>query len=152
MSIRLPSQMVLDQTLAITTGTNTNTILLPQDTDNITILAWAPTLGATSDDIYFQTSPDGGTTWFDLCDIQFTGVTVQQNAKIATFSTVGAIDRSVALTNSAIGAAAASTATANSYTGIPLMGQAFRVFHKIGGSGASTIRVQVLANNQSATA
>lgn len=153
MSIRLPSQVVLDQTMTTTTGTNaTGVVILPQDTDNVTVLGWAPTLGATSDDVYFQTSPDGGTTWYDLGNMQFTGAVVQQNAKIAVFSTLGVQDRSNAGVNSVITAAAASTVGANNYTGIPIMGQTFRVFHKIGGTGANTVRVQVLINQQSATA
>lgn len=152
MGIRLPSQVVLDYTMAVASGTDSKTVLLPQDTDNITIIAWAPTLGATSDDIYIQTTPDGGTTWFDMMNMQFTAATVFQNAKIASLSTVGTTDRSNQLTNSVIGSAAASTIGANLFSGVPIMGQALRVFHKIGGSGANSIRVQVLVNQQTATA
>lgn len=150
MSIRFPTQILLDQTMVTSSGIdNTGTIILPQDTDNVTVLTWAPTLGATTDDIYFQTSPDGGTTWYDMGNVQHTATSVQQNARIAMFSTSGAIDRSNQATNSAIGAAAASTIGANLYAGVPIMGQAFRVSHKIGGSGSNSIRVQVLCNNQS---
>lgn len=150
MSIRFPSQIVLDQTMATSSGTDaTGFVNLPQDTDNVTILAWAPTLGATTDDIYFQTSPDGGATWYDMGNIHFSAAVVQQNARIATFGVVGAIERSTPGVNSTIGSSAASTAGANYYTGVPVMGQAFRVFHKITGSGTNSIRVQVLVNNQS---
>lgn len=159
MSIRIPSSPVLDYTSTIATATTDSaTVLLPQDCDSVTVKVWAPTFGATSDDIYIQTSPDGGTTWYDMGNMgQITAAVVEQNALFGFFSTLGqprtnAASVSAGGAQAGIGACAASTATAKTYTGLPIMGRNFRVYFKMAGSGASSVRVQVFANQQSATA
>lgn len=149
MGIRVPNSPVLDFTSVIATATTDNaTVLLPQDTDSITVFVWAPTFGLTTDDVYIQTSPDGGTTWFDMADIQLTAAVVFSNSRIATFNVVGAIDKSAQAVNSAIGSAGASTVGANYYSGIPILGRNLRVFFKSTGTGASSVRVQVYVQSQ----
>ncbi len=151
MSIRIPNSPVLDITSVLATATAdlTNTCLLPQDTDSIAVFVWAPTFGLTTSDLYFQTSPDGGANWYDMGNVQITAAVVQQNARVATFNVIAAIERSSAGVNSAIGACAASTVGANLYSGCPIMGRNFRVAIKTTGTGASTVRCQVFVQNQS---
>lgn len=152
MSIRLPQQVVFSQDLSISSGTSAQVVNLPQDTDNITVFAWCTTMGATSDDLYIQTSFDGGSTWYDMGNTQFVGTVVQSLARIMNFSGIGAKAKTGALTGSNVGNAPAASTLANNVTGVPLLGQLIRVYHAIGGSGASVINVRIVANNQSATA
>lgn len=152
MAIRLPQQTVFSQDLSISSGTSASLVQLPQDTDNVTAVVWCTTLGATSSDVYFQTSYDGGSTWFDMANTQFLGTVVQSLARIMNFSGVGAKAKTGAVTGSNIGNAPATSTLTNNYTGVPLLGQLMRVMHVIGGSGASVVNVRLIANNQSATA
>lgn len=152
MSIRQPQQAFFSQDLSISSGVNATNVTIPQDTDNVTAVVWCTTLGATSDDVYFQTSYDGGTTWYDMANVQFLATATQANARILNFSGTGTKARTNPLTGSAIGTAPASSTVANNYTGVPLLGSIMRVYHLIGGSGASVINVRLIANNQSATA
>ncbi len=151
MSIRFPQQVVKSLTLTTSTGVGTEIVTLPQDTDNVTIFAWCPTLGATSSDLFFQTSYDGGTTWYDMANTQFLATVTQANARILTFSTITGKSKTGAVTGSNIGNAAPSSTLTNNYTGLNLMGQVMRVYNAIGGSGATTVRVDIVANQQSAT-
>lgn len=149
MSIRIPNSPVLDYSSTVATATTDSaTCLLPQDTDAITVFVWAPTFGLTTSDVYVQTSPDGGTTWFDMGDVQVTAAIVFANSRIAMYSTTGATDRSNQLTNSVIGSAGASTVGANLFSGVPILGRNLRVYFKTTGTGASTVRVQVYVQNQ----
>lgn len=152
MSIRLPQQVVFSQDLSISSGTSATNVTLPQDTDNITAVVWCTTMGATTDDVYFQTSYDGGSTWYDMANTQFAAAVTQANARILNFSGTAARARTNPLTGSTIGTAAAASTLTNNYTGVPLLGPLMRVYHLIGGSGASVINVRLIANNQSATA
>lgn len=152
MSIRLPQQTAQRLTLTLSTGTGSNLVTLPQDTDNVSVFAWCTLLGATSIDLYFQTSYDGGTTWYDMGNTQFTATVTQQNARILGFSTLGQKDKTGALTGSNVSNAPASSTLANNYTGLNLMGPLMRVYEAVGGSGASTAIVDIVINQQSATA
>lgn len=152
MSIRLPQQTAQRLTLTLSTGAGDNNVSLPQDTDNVTIFAWCTVLGATSIDLYFQTSYDGGTTWYDLANTQFAATVTQANARVLSFSTLGQKAKTGALTGSNVGNAASSSTVTNNYTGLNLMGQLLRVKEVVGGSGASTAIVDIIVNQQSATA
>lgn len=152
MSIRLPQTVVFSQDLSISSGVSASLVTLPQDTDNVTAVVWCTTLGATSDDIYFQTSYDGGSTWYDMANTQFLATVTQANARVMNFSGIGAKAKTGAVTGSNIGNATSASTLTNNYTGLPLLGPLMRVYHLIGGSGASVINVRLIANNQSATA
>lgn len=164
MSIRTPASPVLAYHSSIASAvTDAATVILPQDTDAITVFLTSSVFGITTLDTYIQTSPDGGTTWIDMANMgQLTATTgatpatALQQPIVASFSTVGQSPR----TNSSIAGGSvigiakqgASVASAGTYTGVPLMGRNLRVFHKATGTGASDIFVQVYAHQQSATA
>lgn len=155
MSIRLPLQTVLNFTSTATT-TDSQTVILPQDTDNIVVKLTATTLDGTNPtcDAYIQTSDDGGTTWYDMGNVgQITGAVVNQNARWGFFSVNSSAKRTQGASVLDMGAAAASTIGSSAYTGLPLLGRNLRVYLKFGGTQLSTnVTVKVYANSQSATA
>lgn len=164
MSIRQPSSPVLFFRSSIASAvTDAATVILPQDTDSITVFLTSSVFGITTLDTYVQTSPDGGTTWIDMGNMgQVTGTTgatpttALQQPIVASFSTIGQSPK----TNSSIAGGSvvgiakqgASIAAAGTYTGVPIMGRNLRIFHKATGTGASDILTQVYVQNQSATA
>lgn len=157
MSIRIPTSPALTFTSTATSGTDSQTVILPQDVDNVTVKLTADTFTGTNPtcDVYIQTSDDGGTTWYDMGNLgQVTAAIVNQNARWGFFSTLGGPKRTQGASVLDIGAAAASTAGVQSYTGLPIMGRALRVFLKYGGTqlANSGITVKVYTNQQSATA
>lgn len=164
MAIRTPNSLVLAFRSSIASAvTDAATVLLPQDTDAITVFLTSSVFGITTLDTYIQTSPDGGRTWIDMGNMgQMTGTTgatpttALQQPFVATFSTVAGAPRTLTSIagGSTVGIAqgGASVAAARSYTGVPLMGQALRIFHKATGTGASDILTQVYVHQQSATA
>lgn len=161
MSIRLPNSPAFVFVSSIASAvTDAAVVTLPQDTDSVTVFLSSPLFGITTLDTYIQTSPDGGTTWFDMANMgQMSGTTgttaalAAANAFVAHFDSVGATPRTLGSIagGSAVGItqAAASTASARSYTGMPLMGQKLRIFHKATGTGASSIVTAVYIQNQS---
>ena len=164
MAIRTPSSPVLDWHSSIASAvTDATTVLLPQDTDAITVFVSSSVFGLTTLDTYIQTSPDGGSTWVDMANTgQMTAVTgstpalAAAGAFIAHFDTVGAPTRTLGSIagGSAVGIqqATSALAAARSYTGVPLMGRNLRIFHKATGTGASDILTRIYVHNQSATA
>lgn len=159
MSIRLPLTTVLSITDTATSGTVAYPFQAPQDTDNFVVKFYTgatftgtnPTL-----DVYFQTSDDGGSTWYDVCNLgQIVAAVSAQNARWATVPVLGAMERTQGASVLAIGAAAASTAATSAYTGIPALSAFNRIFLKYGGTQVANttgVQVRVYANQQSATA
>lgn len=168
MSIRTPSSPVLAFRSSIASAvTDAATVILPQDTDAVTVFLTSSVFGITTLNTYIQTSPDGGTTWIDMGNIGVvtattgaTPATALQQPYVAHFDTIGAVQgngvSSVTGTGSVIvrdiNKQGASVAAAGTYTGVPIMGRNLRVFHVATGTGASDILVQVYAHQQSATA
>lgn len=168
MSIRQPSSPVLAFRSSIASAvTDAATVILPQDTDAITVFLTSSVFGITTLNTYVQTSVDGGTTWLDMGNMGVvsgttgaTPTTALQQPIIAHFDTVGATDgngtTSVvsvgSVVNRQINKIGASVATAGTKTGLPIMGRNLRIFHVATGTGASDILVQVYAHQQSATA
>lgn len=173
MAIRLPLTGVLDVTQ---TDQGTGSVAggwaypfkLPQDTDNV-IVKFSPSVIAGGMSAIFQTSPDGGTTYYDvartsiasnsgnfndtLSQVQFMTVptiggatrNVFTSSLIATGSLVGVINNN--------GTAAASTLGSGQSSGLPIMGLQNRIFMISTGNATNiNTRVQVLVNQQSATA
>lgn len=165
MAIRQPSSPVLAFRSSIASAvTDAATILLPQDTDSITVLVTSSVFGLTTLQTYVQTSPDGGTTWIDMGNIgQIVGTTgatpttALQQPWVAHFDSVGASQGNGTSSAVAVGSvvtrdinqAGASVAAAGTYTGVPLLGRNLRIFHKATGTGASDILTQVIVHNQS---
>lgn len=165
MSIRTPGSPVLAFHSSIASAvTDAATVILPQDTDAITVFVTSSVFGISTLNTYVQTSPDGGTTWIDMGNIgQITGTTgatpatALQQPWVAHFDTVGArgnegtpsVVAVGSVVNRGISQIGASVAGAGQYTGVPMMGRNLRIFHKATGTGASDIFTQVYVHNQS---
>jgi|ERR1035437_5089454 hypothetical protein len=167
MSIRQPNSPVLAWHSSIASAvTDAATVILPQDTDAITVFVTSSVFGISTLNTFVQTSPDGGSTWLDMgCIGQLTGTTgatpatALQQPYVAHFDTIGArgnegVPSVVAVgsvVNQGIGKIGASVVGAGQYSGIPIMGRNLRIFHKATGTGASDIYTQVYVHNQSRT-
>jgi len=139
---------------------------LPQDTDNI-VVKCAPSVTAGGVSVIFQTSDDGGTTYFDVARTSIasnSGATAVagSQAQFLSIPTIGGLPRNV-VTASLISAgslvsgvsngnAAASTLTSGQSSGLPILGLQNRIFLiSTGNATAISTRVQVMVNQQSAT-
>lgn len=165
MSIRQPNSPVLSFHSSIASAvTDMATVLLPQDTDSITVFQSASVFGISTLNTYIQTSPDGGTTWIDMGNIGVmtgttgaTPVTALQQPFVAHFDNVGGVDANGVTSVVAVGSVVnrqinkvgASVTAAGTYTGVPLLGRNLRVYHVATGTGASDIFTQVYVQNQS---
>lgn len=173
MSIRLPSQTILDYDDAGQDGTTSvaggvaKAFLLPQDTDNVVVKLTASVVGGGVS-ATFQTSDDNGITWFDVARTSVVsntaGNTLAEWLNISTTtpgfrstvigqnSVAGATNTAIALNT--IGSAGASTLSSATASGLPILGQANRIFLRYTAAVSATAlaRVKVTANNQSATA
>ena len=168
MAIRLPLYVVGSFDDSTETGVNSvaggvpHTFTIPQDTDNVVVKLTASVAG-TGVSATFQTTDDGGTTWYDVArtsivsnangtnaewlSIPVNGQGLRSSSVVATGSVVG---------GGTIGAAAASTLSSKSSSGLPLLSQQGRVFVILNGNvtvaTANSIVTQVKVNSQSATA
>ena len=175
MGIRFPLKTVLDYNDAGQDGTTSvlggvaKTFTLPQDTDNVIVkLAASVIAGGVS--ATFQTTDDGGVTWYDVARtsiVSFTGRSVLggfagiANAEWLSIPVIGVgagpVATSVVATgsvvsfNTTIGNAAASTLGQKSYSGLPILGPLNRIFLRYTAAVSSTdlARVQVKVNSQS---
>lgn len=164
MGIRLPLQGVLDVTH---TNQGTTSVAggwaypfkLPQDTDNVVVKV-LPSVTAGGMSAVFQTSDDGGNTWFDCARTsvasanevgaapQFLSIPVV-GAGLATARTFAG----ASIITAGIGGVSASTLGSGQVSGLPVLGIQNRVFlQSVGNATAINTRVQVLVNNQSNTA
>lgn len=165
MAIRQPSSPVLAWHSSIASAvTDATTVILPQDTDAITVMVTSSVFGLTTLNTFVQTSVDGGTTWLDMGNIgTIVGTTGPTTATalgapfVAHFDTVGArgFEGSPSVTavgsvvNKSINQVQSSAIGAAQYTGLPIMGRNLRIFHKATGTGASDIFTQVFVQQQS---
>lgn len=176
MGIRFPLKAVLSYVSgeigtgpASLVGGVAKTFTLPQDTDNVVVRLQASILGGGVS-ATFQTTPDGGTTWFDVArtsTVSYTGNSVlgggNTNAEWLSIPVIGAgmanVTTSVVAVGSVqsfgrtTGSAAASTIAINSYNGLPLLGAYNRVFLRYTAAVSSIMNesVTVFANSQSGT-
>lgn len=166
MSIRLPLTTVLDVTDSSTGSTSVlggvaYPFKLPQDTDNV-VLAFSPSVVTAGISAVFQTSPDGGTTYYDVARTSIASaspsgvgpqwISIPTIASPNTRASVVAVGSVIAV--NAIGTAAASTLGSGQYSGLPILGLQNRIFlrQESGITASQGSRVQVLVNQQSATA
>lgn len=170
MAIRLPLQTVLSATGANELGAGSvaggvpYVFQIPQDTDNVLVKFTASVSGAGVS-ATFQTSDDGGTTYYD---VQRTSIVSNANNTTAewmsipvissgvnSFSSVVAVG-SVITVNTTVGSSAASTLGVGEVSGLPIMGIQNRIFVRITGNvtsaASNTYNAQVKLNSQSATA
>lgn len=167
MAIRLPSNFVEFQDngaigAASVNGGIAHTFTLPQDTDNVIVKLVASTAGAGVSTV-FQTSDDGGVTWYDVARTSIVSNTAGNtlaeflSAPVITAG-VNPIVKSTANVGSilggAIGSAGASTLGSKTVSGLPILGQYGRVFTIVEAAvtGVTSVKTQVKINSQSATA
>lgn len=163
MGIRLPLQAVLDVTDSSTGSTSTlggiaYPFKIPQDTDNVVMAFSASVVGAGISAV-FQTSPDGGTTYYDVARTSIASaspsgvgpqwVSVPVIGGQTVRASVVAVGSVIAVNT--IGTAAASTLGSGQFSGLPILGIQNRVFliQQTGISASQGTRVQVLVNNES---
>lgn len=169
MSVRLPLTAVLDYNnttevgvfgASSVNGGVAKTFFIPQDTDNVVVKYQTSTVGGGASAL-FQTSDDGGTTWYDVAR---TSVVSNANATTAQWLSIPVIGAgitnvvastvaggSVVSRGTTTGSAAASTLAAGGISGLPILGLQNRVFIQYGATIASvkSERVTVYVNNQS---
>lgn len=163
MAIRLPLMTVLDYNDTPQTGAGSvaggvaKPFILPQDTDNIVVKLTASVIaGGVS--ATFQTSDDGGSTFYDVARTSIVSNANNQNAEWLSIPVIGVgTTSSRPVTGSVMGttgAAAASTLGSNQFSGLPVLGQYNRVFLRYTSAITSVdlARVKVMVNSQSATA
>lgn len=163
MSIRIPTQAIVDVTnTSVGAGSVAGGFAIPfnvpQDTDSI-VVRFRPSVITGNMSATLQTSPDGGSTWYDVAR---TSILSNANATTAQWlvgTTVGvgtrtAVTQGASVISAGIGSAAASTLGSQQVSGLPILGVANRVFLIMGGGVTVNdgSRVEVFVNNQSATA
>lgn len=137
------------------------TFFIPQDADNVVVKLTASVIaGAVS--ATFQTSDDGGTTWYDVARTSVVSNANNTTAEWLSIPVIGPginpIVKSAANAGSILGgspgSAAASTLGSRQVSGLPILGPLNRVFLIYTSAVTSTdlARVQVKVNSQSATA
>ncbi len=170
MSIRLPLQSFtfVDSGYGAGAGSiaggDAFVFTLPQDTDNVVVKFTASVTGGGVS-ATFQTTDDGGSTWYDVARTSTVSNARSLNAEwlsIPVISTgIGSTPQtSVVFTGSVvafqrtIGSAAASTLGQGQISGLPIMSPLNRIFVIATGavSATSLIQAVVKANSQSATA
>lgn len=161
MGIRFPLKTVLDVQnngaigAASTAGGIAHRFTIPQDTDNIVVKLTASTAGAGVSTV-LQTTDDGGTTWYDVAR-----TSVVSDGANSTWVIGQVVGGGVATaingfpTNSVLSTGirntAASTLAQNQISGLPILSQTARVFHRIEAAvtAVTSVRVQVMVNSES---
>jgi len=161
MSIRIPSQSIkrfttTDLGAASVAGGVPFPLQIPQDTDNVVMKLTASVVGGTVSAV-FQTSDDGGSTYYDVVRTPATAVANNTVALWANVPVLGSNSMKIipgSIAGGSIGSAAASTLAANSASGLPILGIQNRVFVIYTGNLTTNngVNVDVIVNNQSATA
>lgn len=182
MAIRLPLTTLLDYNNTTIQGGGPSsvnggvakTFLIPQDTDNIVVKFSASVMGGGASAL-FQTSDDGGTTWYDVArtsiisyggnsvlgaaqdnvewlSVPVIGIGVRTTVFTASVVAVGSV-QTIGSVNGAIGSSAASSLGQKAVSGLPILGRAARIFLQYTNAVSSIIseRVTVSANNQSSS-
>lgn len=167
MAIRIPTETVLSATGANELGVGSVAggiaypFQLPQDVDNVVVKFTASVVGAYS--AVFQTSDDGGTTYYDIARSSIVSNANNTNAEWMSIPVIsGGVNPQVISTVNAgsvlggtTGRAAASTLGNRQVSGLPILGIQNRIFVRLTGdvtsAAANTYTVQVKANNQSAS-
>ncbi len=168
MSIRLPLSSALDYNNSTINATGPASVaggvakvfVLPQDVDNVVVKFQASVLagGASAT---FQTSDDGGTTWWDVARTSIVSNAIGPTAEWLSIPVIseggGVVIASTVATGSVVsasfttGQAGASTLGQKSFSGLPIMSLTNRIFLRYSNAVTSIIseRVTVLVNSQS---
>lgn len=158
MGIRIPLQTVVsfvdtgDVGAGSVAGVATKIFRIPQDTDNIVMKLTASVVGGTVS-ATFQTTDDGGTTWYDVARTPTVAVA---NNTIANWATIPVISNGFkvipgSIVGGTIGSAAASVLAANSYSGLPVLSPTNRIALIYTGNLTANdlVQVDVKVNSQS---
>lgn len=167
MSIRIPTQTVLtaidtgDLGASSVAGIVSFPFLIPQDTDNVVVKLTASISGGGVSAV-FQTSDDGGTTYYD---VQRTSIVSNANATTAEWLSVPVISPgvgtltvpsliasgSIIAMNTTVGRAGGSTLGSRQVSGLPIMGTANRIALIYSGNitASSLVQAVVKVNSQS---
>lgn len=166
MAVRLPLTNVLDYDdvgnvgAGSTAGGVAKTFFIPQDTDNV-IVKLTASIGGAGVSATFQTTDDGGVTWFDVARTSIVSNAPNQNAQWLSIPVITTGVNPIVVSNSqagsvlagTIGSAAASTLGSRQLSGLPILSTLNRVFliytGNVTATGAIQARVQVKANSQS---
>ena len=167
MAIRLPLQVAVSKTYNNEDGTSSLAggipvdVVLPQDVDNVVLKLTASTIGGGVS-ATFQTTDDGGTTWYD---VGRTSTVSNANATTAQWLSIPVISPGVgtavlqttaSVYTASIGRSPASALGQNRMSGMPLLSQQARAFLILTGDHTagtgSQITVEVKVNSRSATA
>ncbi len=172
MAIRIATQTVLTAVdssytagAASIAGGDAFPFLIPQDTDNVVVKFTASVSGGGVSAI-FQTSDDGGTTYYDVARTSIVSNARNSNAEWLSIPVVSAgmgnsqgatsliATGSLIGVNRTIGSAAASSLGSAQVSGLPILGVQNRIFIVATGavSATSLIQAVVKVNSQSATA
>jgi hypothetical protein len=144
-----PSLQVVDTT-ATGAGIVDNTVYLDQDISNIVVQAFCGALSTVTANVLIQTTPDGGTTWYDCC--QFPQMTTTVSKAASNWAVIPVDGVGVGFHPGSTFTASAGAVGAGSYTGLPLLSNYIRVRIVYGG-GAGTnpgVTVNVFETSQSA--
>lgn len=173
MAIRIPLKGVLDYNDSGNVGATsvvTVAFQLPQDCDNVVLKVPVASINGTNPtaNVYFQTSDDGGTTYYDVASLPtITGTVANAGAIFASIPVNGFGYRSTSspAASTASGTTQISVLTVagagsvrglapGTYSGLPIMGIQNRIQISYGGTLAANngLQVQVRTNSQSATA
>lgn len=166
MAIRLPLKTVVSASNNAEVGAGSVggivivPVTIPQDTDNVVVKFQASTAGGGVSAI-FQTTDDGGTSWYDVARTSVISNGVGENAEFLSIPVISQgirpnnVASSVMSTIKRAGAGA-STLGANQFSGMPLLSQTARVALVITGSltvaASNVLTTEVKVNSQSATA
>lgn len=167
MAIRFPLTVVKSQSYTNEVGESSLVggipvaMVLPQDTDNVLLKLTASTVGGGVSAV-FQTTDDGGTTWYDVGRTSIVSNANNANAQFLSIPVINAgigtavLQTTASVYTAGIGSAQASTLSQNRMSGMPLLSQTARAFLILTGNHTaatgSQITVEVKVNSQSATA
>ena len=134
-------------------------VTLPQDTDGIVVKFTASVVSGGYSAV-FQTTDDGGTTWYDCGRTSVITNANTQNAEWLNVPVSGnGIGTATVQTTASVYTASIGKATSvagNRITGLPVLSQQARVFVRITSditdADANTYTAKVMVNSQSATA
>lgn len=153
---------------ASTAGGVAKTFTIPQDTDNVVVKLTASIKGGGVS-ATFQTSDDGGTTWYDVArtsivsnagaatgtaewlSVPVVGIGARTNTAIGSVIIADSVIAANGASYGAIGSSAASSLGVKAVSGLPIMGTYNRVFLRYTAAITSIINegVQVYANSES---
>lgn len=168
MSIRLPLTGVLNAVGGNELGAGSVAggipypFMIPQDTDNVVVKFTASVVGGYS--ATFQTSDDGGTTYYDVARTSIVSNANNTNAEWLSIPVIssGVNPQVISTVNAGsilggtVGSSAASTLGNRQMSGLPILGPQNRIFVRVTGNvtsaASNAYTANVVVNQQSATA